>query len=141
VQKPVADRHSSMSYERGCQGQTPPSQERGGFFLHSEIASPCSLSLSSRSCQTVFLVLHVVQTSGASCASGGRDLRSHQDIESTLAVLSTMVLSETWKPTALFGRTRGPRVKSGPRHCRANIDVETHPRPCVSAGNRLGSRR
>jgi hypothetical protein len=38
VRKPLAHRYSSMSYERGCQGQTPPSQERGLFFLHSEIA-------------------------------------------------------------------------------------------------------
>lgn len=141
MQNPVAYRHSSMSYERGCQGQTPPSQEREPFFLGSEAASPCSLSLPSRPCKPSFWFCTFVQTSGASCASGGGDLRSHRDIESTLAVLSTMVLSETWKPTALFGRTRGPRVESGPRHCRANTDVETHPRPCVSAGNRPGSRR
>src|SRR3974390_53084 len=40
--------------------------------------------------------------------SSGGNRSSYRDFVSTAATLPTTVLSETWKPIALFGHARGP---------------------------------
>ena len=73
-----------------------------------------------------------------SCARSNGNLRSLRDFQSTAALLLTTVLSETWKPIALFGHARGPSVFFEPGICRPTRLLETHPRPRVSIGNRSG---
>jgi hypothetical protein len=46
--------------------------------------------------------------------------RSYRDLLSTSAALPTMVLSETFKPIALFGHARGPIVSLETRYCRTD---------------------
>ncbi len=46
--------------------------------------------------------------------------RPYRDLLSTSAALPTTVLSETYKPIALFGHARGPIVSLETRYCRTD---------------------
>ena len=53
---------------------------------------------------------HARRIKDSSCANSIGDPSSLRDFQSTLALLLTTVLSEAWKPIALFGHARGPSV-------------------------------
>ena len=59
-----------------------------------------------------------------------------ETFKARVALLLTTVLSEAWKPIALFGHARGPSVFLEPGISRPTRLLETHPRPCVPIGNR-----
>ncbi len=66
----------------------------------STAANPATLSGMSHACRI----------KDSSCARPNGDPSSLRDFQSTLALLLTTVLSEAWKPIALFGQARGSSV-------------------------------
>ena len=86
----------------------------------------------------LFGITHALACSGFDLHKKLRESRSLRDFKSAAALLLTIVLSETWKPIALFGHAGGPSVFFEPDISRPMRLLETHPRPCVSIGNRSG---
>ena len=121
-------------YESRCQGHISPSQAREAFLRPPHLATagcstpadpatPCGMSRA-----------RFVRSS--SCARSNGNQSSLRDFQSTSALLLTTVLSEAWKPIALFGHARGPSVILEPGISRPTRLLETHPRPRVPIGNR-----
>lgn len=126
-------RHKSP-YESRCQGHISPSQAREGFLRPPHLAAAtCSTPADPA---TPSGMSHARCVRSSSCARSNGNQSSLRDFQSTSALLLTTVLSEAWKPIALFGHARGPSVILEPGISRPTRLLETHPRPCVPIGNR-----